>query len=498
MTREEYLNELNKALKRIPKEERENAISYYREYFEDAGDEQEVIRELGEPKELARKILIECAEKNLDEENGKGKKNSWLVFLGMMALPISPMLVFVMAVLIFCVFLFIGCMIISGAGIAVSGVFMVITGICIIVTENALLSIGCGLTFVSLGVLIFTGFIKMWGWFQGVVAGWVKKIFAKKHMSENNLRDISELKDSADIDKDYVKKRKKLVVKIALCVLPVGIILFIIGYNVSDSRNFYVRFEDGKFKYGVTEYDEWKLDYTEIASFENIQLNVECGNISMKPAEGWGISYEVYGEEPSFEVSDDTLCVNFDGLKNSNTHFLFNMDFNFFAGKNEKNSEICIYYPKDVDLKNVNIVTEYGDISLDNLVCDGIYIKNECGDVDINSSDFKSSSVEMDYGDFYACKTNFGESDFKLECGDLKIEESRTCNMNIDAEYGDMNISLINPENLKYGYDIKTEFGDLKLNGEKYEDATNVVNINASDYVITVVSECGDVDISVK
>jgi uncharacterized membrane protein len=62
MTREEYLNELNKALKRIPKEERENAISYYREYFEDAGDEQEVIRELGEPKELARKILIECAE----------------------------------------------------------------------------------------------------------------------------------------------------------------------------------------------------------------------------------------------------------------------------------------------------------------------------------------------------------------------------------------------------------------------------------------------------
>jgi uncharacterized membrane protein len=492
MTKKEYLNELNKALKRLPKEERENAISYYREYFEEAGDDQNVIRELGEPKELARKILVECAEKNLDNENGKSKKNSWLVFLGMMALPISPVLIFVMAVLILCAFITIGCMIICGAAVMVSGLMATIIGICIIGTGNSLLSIGCGLTFMSLGTLILMGFIKLWGWFQTAIKNRIKKIFVKN----NDNRAEADL----HTNHDHSKKRRKPVIKIALCILPVGIILFIAGYILSDNRSFYVKFEDRKFKYGVTEYDEWKVDYTKLESFENIQVNGVIGNISMKPAQDWGISYDIYGNEPGFEVSDHTLYVNFDGAKASDAGVIFNMDFDFFTGKNKGVSELCIYYPEDenTDFKKVNIVTEYGDISLDNLMCDNVQISNACGNVNVSNSNFKSSSIEMDYGDFYACKTNLGDSNFKLECGDLQIEESQTCDMNIDAEYGDINISLLNSENAKYGYDIKTELGDLRLNGEKYEDTTNVVNINESDYIIKVVSQCGDVDIDVQ
>jgi DUF4097 and DUF4098 domain-containing protein YvlB len=268
---------------------------------------------------------------------------------------------------------------------------------------------------------------------------------------------------------------------------------------ISGNRNFSVKFEDGKFKYSVMEDEEWKLDVTELAPFENIQLNVGCGNITMKPAESWGISYDIYGEEPSFSVSDHTLYVDFDGAKNSDNELVFHMDLDFFTGKNKGDSELCIYYPEDenIDLKNASITTEYGDISLEHFVCDSVQIKSECGDVTVSSSDFKDSRIEMDYGDFYARKTDLGDSDIKLESGDLQIADSRACNMNIDAAYGDMKINLINSENAKYGYDIKTEFGDLRLNGEKYEETTNVVNINDPDYIIKIVSQCGDVDIRV-
>lgn len=37
MNREEYLNELKKYLRRLPKDDYENAIEYFTEYFEDAG-----------------------------------------------------------------------------------------------------------------------------------------------------------------------------------------------------------------------------------------------------------------------------------------------------------------------------------------------------------------------------------------------------------------------------------------------------------------------------
>ena len=50
MNRNEYMKELEQALKRLPKAEREEALSYYNEYFDDAGPEREagVMEELGD------------------------------------------------------------------------------------------------------------------------------------------------------------------------------------------------------------------------------------------------------------------------------------------------------------------------------------------------------------------------------------------------------------------------------------------------------------------
>ena len=38
MTRKEYMEQLRKYLKRLPKEDYENAIEYFSEYFDEAGD----------------------------------------------------------------------------------------------------------------------------------------------------------------------------------------------------------------------------------------------------------------------------------------------------------------------------------------------------------------------------------------------------------------------------------------------------------------------------
>lgn len=39
MTRQEYMEELKKYLKRLPQEDFDNAIEYFSEYFEEAGPE---------------------------------------------------------------------------------------------------------------------------------------------------------------------------------------------------------------------------------------------------------------------------------------------------------------------------------------------------------------------------------------------------------------------------------------------------------------------------
>lgn len=61
MTRQEYLSELSSNLMSLSEEEREDAVRFYEEYFEDAGPENEaaVMAELGKPYTLAKSIICE-------------------------------------------------------------------------------------------------------------------------------------------------------------------------------------------------------------------------------------------------------------------------------------------------------------------------------------------------------------------------------------------------------------------------------------------------------
>ena len=59
MTRNEYMEQLKRYLRRLPKEDYENAVEYFSEYFDEAGpeNEQQMMKDLGDPKEAAREVL---------------------------------------------------------------------------------------------------------------------------------------------------------------------------------------------------------------------------------------------------------------------------------------------------------------------------------------------------------------------------------------------------------------------------------------------------------
>ena len=76
MTRQEYMEELKKYLKRLPKEDYDNAIEYFSEYFDEAGpeNEQQVMEELGQPKEAARELLLNLLQESVTVRTSPGKK----------------------------------------------------------------------------------------------------------------------------------------------------------------------------------------------------------------------------------------------------------------------------------------------------------------------------------------------------------------------------------------------------------------------------------------
>ena len=122
MTRQEYMEQLKKYLKRLPKEDYENAIEYFSEYFDGAGlqKEQQVMKELGEPKEAARELLLNLLQESVENDQdiveekaavqpeaasgGKKRSPGKIILLAILVLCASPvslaLLVGVLAVLL--------------------------------------------------------------------------------------------------------------------------------------------------------------------------------------------------------------------------------------------------------------------------------------------------------------------------------------------------------------------------------------------------------------
>lgn len=93
MTKDQYLSELKRKLKPLPREERQNAVSYYAEFIEDAGpeNEREVLEKLGPPEQLAVQVLLNAREdKKLTPRNPrKGLPAGWTIVMAIFAIPIG-------------------------------------------------------------------------------------------------------------------------------------------------------------------------------------------------------------------------------------------------------------------------------------------------------------------------------------------------------------------------------------------------------------------------
>ena len=75
MTREEYLKELKSSIMSLSTEEQAEAIQYYSDYFDEADDDEKVMRELGSPEELAKTIIEKFANALVDTKSAANDKD---------------------------------------------------------------------------------------------------------------------------------------------------------------------------------------------------------------------------------------------------------------------------------------------------------------------------------------------------------------------------------------------------------------------------------------
>lgn len=215
MNRSEFMKKLEELLANIPKEEREEAMQYYNDYFEDAGPEHEgdVIRELGSPEKIAETLgAVSTSETSSRKETYKssegyvsmdvidGSKNTssfknwfsgnpgkvvFIIILCVICAPIVLPILFAICMTIFglvvaAVSVF-AALVIAAGSIAIAGVVTVVMGFPMLVVSFpiGIFSIGSGLILGVLGVIGVVGAVKLCTIVYPAIYRFVTNLFRK-------------------------------------------------------------------------------------------------------------------------------------------------------------------------------------------------------------------------------------------------------------------------------------------------------------------------------
>lgn len=196
MSKEKFINELRSKLRRLPKEEVDNVIAYYLDYFEDAGkDEEEVVKELDSPSTIASQILADYAFSPDTEEKKTSSLNKIsLIVLSIFAAPIALPLAFAFVMVLFAMLIVVVALIFSFGAVAValfaSGIAAFVAGILVFFQGPAtgIFYIGVGLIVIALGIFAGIGIKALVPNVFSVIRNMTTSFLSKFNKSKLNSR----------------------------------------------------------------------------------------------------------------------------------------------------------------------------------------------------------------------------------------------------------------------------------------------------------------------
>lgn len=154
MTKVDYLAKLDKYLRKLPKEDYQEAMDYFSEYFEEAGSENEaqVIAELGTPKEAARDIISRLLDEKIIDQEKTPKSRVSMVWLAILAVIITPVALPLVLVLFLAVITILALGVAAIAVVLSLGVAFLTSGIYMLFDSWSYLNISFSTTALSFGL----------------------------------------------------------------------------------------------------------------------------------------------------------------------------------------------------------------------------------------------------------------------------------------------------------------------------------------------------------
>lgn len=195
MTRTEYLRELERYLKKLPRADYEEAMAYFEEYFDEAGEEnaQQVMEDLGTPKEAAndliKNLLNNSATSPIKPRQRKFSEKAIIAILALLSAPVTIPFVFAIlgtlfAMIVTIIALLFAGLVLSLTGFILGAVFLVDAFHFLSYGSAFLMGLGGALAAIGGSILLFIIIIALTKIFFQLIIALVKWIIRKVHRHE--------------------------------------------------------------------------------------------------------------------------------------------------------------------------------------------------------------------------------------------------------------------------------------------------------------------------
>lgn len=320
-----------------------------------------------------------------------------------------------------------------------------------------------------------------------------------------------------------MKPVTKKILILSTCFMGAGVLLTCAGIAAGGWPGFEIT-RNGLHS-AATQRQPYILEKTPVDPFSGLDINIGSeADIILEPSDddNFYLEYTLDGdyEEPTYEISDGTLR-----FTHGDAGAVINGVYFFGSGAALENTtpEIRLYIPEDVQLSDLTVYNDYGDLSIQQIHAEHADICLDYGDMDLTDSTFASADIEISLGDLEADASSVGELDFTngygdsewnsmtvktadltIEYGDLLFDAAGLETLTGINEYGDTSLLLRDPLS-EYTFDLNTEYGviDIPDNAPGKLDASDIAEMSYtsqadSDKTIGFTAESGDIEVNLN
>lgn len=315
-----------------------------------------------------------------------------------------------------------------------------------------------------------------------------------------------------------MSKAEKIILIVALAMLPVGIAVAILGFRFAGTKGWAVDLNTMQYA-DTSEIVEKTIDLEE---FDDLEVRMDSTDMTVTTGDSYKIYYRLpKNREPELTQQGKKLTIKHPEQMNF-------MAFDF----DSEDEYIELTVPANDKKYNVDFRASSGDYTIDKVAVEGL-IKLTSGELRLCDFDAKDLKVEISSGDVYLDKVNLDTLGAKQTSGTCRFKDAKITDLSLEASSGDYVLSNVRTDSISctmtsgeitmqdvevnrldgkmtsgkfemnligdakdYDFNINMTSGDLELNGMDLEHQYRVENGNEKKIAIKATS--GDIELNFR